>query len=284
MVRLMGGMGNQLFQYAAGRRLASRHHADLVLDLGWFAHEGKDVVAPRSFQLGGFEIPAALTELDPRVLVDWEQKRRRLFSRRRLEVIRQRDLDVMLDERVLHAPDDVLLLGYWQSEKYFFEVADLVRRDLRFHAEPDGSYADLDEIAGKASGVAVHVRRGDYVTDPGTSAFHGVLGRDYYRRALKLVEERVDQPKFLAFSDEPDWVEREFASEFPLSVVAGGDAHQELRLMSRCKHHVIANSSFSWWGAWLGEGKGSVVVAPSRWFADPAIDTSSIVPERWIRV
>jgi len=280
----MGGMGNQLFQFAAGRRLASRHGSELLLDLGWFRHEGKSVVTPRSFQLDGFEVAARLTELHPRVLAGWEGKRRSLFSRRRLEVIRQRDSDATLEERVLNAPDDVLLLGYWQSEKYFVDVADVVRRELHFRDEPDERYAYVDDIARNPSAVAVHVRRGDYVAHPETSAVHGALGRDYYRRALGLVAARVDEPQFLAFSDDPEWVERELASEFRLTVVTGGDAHQELRLMSLCTHHVIANSSFSWWGAWLGEQSDSVVVAPELWFSDPRVDTSSVIPERWVRV
>jgi hypothetical protein len=285
VVRLMGGMGNQLFQFAAGRRLASRHGSELLLDLGWFRHEGKSVATPRSFQLGGFEVAAGLTELQPRVLAGWERKRRwSLSSRRRLEVIRQRDSDAALDERVLGAPDDVLLLGYWQSEKYFVDAADVVRRELRFPDEPDERYAHVDEIARNPSAVAVHVRRGDYVAHPETSAVHGALGRDYYRRALELVAARVEDSQFLAFSDEPEWVERELAPEFRLMVVTGGDAHQELRLMSRCTHHVIANSSFSWWGAWLGEQNDSVVVAPARWFSDPGVDTSSVIPERWVRL
>jgi hypothetical protein len=284
VVRLMGGMGNQLFEFAAGRRLVSHHGSELMLDLGWFRHEGKSVVTPRSFQLGGFELAAGLMELHPRVLAGWEGKRRSLFPRQRLEVIRQRDSDATLDQRVLSAPDDVLLLGYWQSEKYFADVADVVRRELHFRDEPDERYVHIDEIAGDPSAVAVHVRRGDYVAHPETSAVHGALGRGYYRRALDLVAARVNDPQFLAFSDDPEWVERELASEFRLTVVTGGDAHQELRLMSRCTHHVIANSSFSWWGAWLGEQNDSVVVAPARWFSDPLVDTSSVIPERWVRL
>lgn len=280
----MGGLGNQLFQFAAGRRLAVRHGAELVLDLGWFKHEGRTLARSRPYALDGFEFDARSTVFHPRALRAFEERRRSPLSRRRLDVIRQRDGDQAVDERVLEAPDDVLLIGYWQSEAYFLDVADLVRSEVRIRAAPTARYAAFDALVERASAVAVHVRRGDYVSNPTTKAFHGVLGRDYYRRAVAHVAERVRDPVLVAFSDEPGWVERELASDLSLTVVSGGDAFQELRLMSRCVHHIIANSSFSWWGAWLGERAGSVVVAPARWFADPDIDASRIVPERWQRL
>lgn len=280
----MGGLGNQLFQFAAGRRLATRHETRLAFDLGWFRHEGRAFETPRSYELGGFELNALVTKFHPRALEAFEAGRRARFSRLKLEVIRQREGDHAVDERVLNAPDDVLLVGYWQSETYFGDVAEEIRHELRTRADDSGRYAAFEQLVEKPSAVAVHVRRGDYVSNRATRAFHGTLDRDYYRRALARVREQVDDPVFVAFSDEPDWVERELASDLELSVVTGGDALQEVRLMSRCAHHVIANSSFSWWGAWLGEREGSVVVAPQRWFADPRVDTRSIVPERWQRL
>jgi hypothetical protein len=282
---MMGGLGNQLFQFAAGRRLAIRHGAELVLDLGWFRHEGRGVVPVRSYQLGALDLNARVTRVHPRALAAFESGRRRGLRRRKLEVIRQRDGDFGVDRRVLNASDDVLLIGYWQSEEYFADVAGAVRQELGIATRPvSAQYAVLDRLVDRSSAVAVHVRRGDYVSNPRTHAFHGVLDRDYYRRALDYVRGRRTATTLLGFSDDPDWVERELAADLGLTVVRGGDALQELRLMSRCAHHVVANSSFSWWGAWLGERDDSLVVAPQRWFADPRADTRSIVPERWRRL
>jgi len=280
----MGGLGNQLFQFATGRRLARRHGSELMLDLGWFRYEGKEFGTPRSYQLGGFELSARAAELPPRFVQAFEAGRRPRFSSLKLDVIRQREGDHAVDARVLNASDDVLLIGYWQSEAYFTDVADTVKAELRLDTAFSEEYVRFGPVVDRPSAVAVHVRRGDYVSMPTTREFHGVLERDYYRRALAHVAERVADPVFVAFSDEPDWVQGELAGELPMTVVSGGDALQELRLMSRCPHHVIANSSFSWWGAWLGEREASVVVAPRRWFADPRVDTSSIVPERWQRL
>jgi hypothetical protein len=271
VVRLMGGLGNQLFQYAAGRRLATRHGVDLVLDLGWFVHEAHLVAAPRTYELGFLELPHRQVELDPSLIARWEQRRRR-FPRRSLNVIRQRDGDMSVDPRVLSAPDESLLIGYWQSERYFAEIEGTIRAEIGL---ADGDDGDL---------VAVHIRRGDYVSHPETNAFHGVLGREYYDRAFAAVASRIPSPRYLAFSDEPAWVEAEFVDVGSLEVVAGGAAGDDLRRMASCRHHVIANSSFSWWGAWLGELPGSVVVAPARWFEAPCLDSADIVPDRWLRV
>ena len=284
-VRLIGGLGNQLFQFAAGRRLAGRHGSELVLDLGWFRYEGRDFATPRPYALGGLGLQARTKRFRLRTVRAFEAGRRHPFSSRTLEVIRQREGDFTVDERVLNAPDDVLLIGYWQSEAYFADAAEEIRRELGIRSVPvREQYRVLDRAVETRSAVAVHVRRGDYVSSPATRAVHGVLDREYYRRALRYVAERVVEPAFFAFSDETGWVERELASEMCLTVVHGGDALQELRLMSRCAHHVIANSSFSWWGAWLGERSESVVVAPRQWFADPRADTRSVVPARWERL
>jgi hypothetical protein len=243
------------------------------------------VTTPREYALTGFQLDAVVTELHPRVLAGWEgRERRRLFARRSLQIIRQRDSDFTVDSRVLVAPDNVLLIGYWQSEDYFLDVHAAIRRELRFRSGLAPGYAGFESLATKPSSVAVHVRRGDYVSDATTSAVHGALGPDYYRRALAFVAERVQEPEYLAFSDDPEWVERELAAKLSLTVVSGGDAHQDLQLMSLCTHHVIANSSFSWWGAWLGEQDGSVVVAPAGWFGDSRVDTRSMVPARWRRL
>jgi hypothetical protein len=267
----MGGLGNQLFQYAAARRLALEHDAELALDLGWFRHEGRGLTTRRDFQLERLPIAGRTIEIEPETIARWE-RRRLLRGRNGLTVLRQQPDDHGVDERVLAAPDGVLLIGYWQSEQYFSAVADTLRAELAPAGEPDhGS-------------VALHVRRGDYVRVQSTRDFHGLLPLDYYKAALEYVTERVPDARVLAFSDEPEWVREHLLPEHPISVADTGDAHEDFRLMSSCAHHVIANSSFSWWGAWLGERPGSIVVAPRRWFADERLDTTELVPERWVRL
>ncbi|HEY2374035.1 MAG TPA: alpha-1,2-fucosyltransferase [Gaiellaceae bacterium] len=257
-----------------------------MLDLGWFRHESPSVITPRMFALDTFNLAVRTTELSPHVVARWQERSGglvRWLGRRPLNVVRQREGDFAVDDRVIGAADGVLLVGYWQSEAYFSDARDVIRSELRFPGL-SSAYTQSESTVANPSAVSVHVRRGDYVTSPQTNAVHGALGVDYYRRALAHVANRVSKPSFIVFSDDPEWVERELARELPLTVVSGGDPVQELGLMSRCTHHVIANSSFSWWGAWLGEREGSVIVAPERWFADPNVETRDIVPARWRRL
>jgi hypothetical protein len=280
----MGGLGNQLFQFAAGRRIALRCGVELVLDLGWFRHEAAAFATPRTYELGPIASNLRAIELSPREIEGLEGTRRRPRSTPRLRVIRQRDGDHSVDERVLEAGDDVLLVGFWQSEAYFADIVGVLRSELRDIGAPQAVDSDLHPLVRHPGAVSVHFRRGDYASNPTARAFHGLLGPDYYRGAVEQVARRVPGAVFAAFSDEPDFVERELAAELGLTILSTGDALQELRLMSRCTHHVIANSSFSWWGAWLGEKEDSVIVAPERWFAEAGVDSSSIVPERWRRL
>ena len=269
VVRLMGGLGNQLFQYAAGRRLAIRHGVELVLDLGWFRHEAQLVAAPRRFELEPYGLENERIELHPKEILRWEHPSRLRFRHPR-QVIRQRDGDLGVDARVLEAVDGVVLIGYWQSEQYFLDVEETIRSDVRRSTASD------------AGAVAVHIRRGDDIAHPQTHAVHGVLPVEYYDEAMQLVARQVDGARFLAFSDEPEWVKAELGSSLPLEVAAAARAYDDLAAMADCRHHIIANSSFSWWGGWLGERADSVVVAPRRWFADRS-STQRRRPDRWIR-
>lgn len=288
----MGGLGNQLFQYAAGRRLAVARGTELVLDLGWFRHDAPHYATPRTYELQDIPLPVRMISLPPETISRWEgglrARARRWPSRRtRLPVIRQQDDTVGVDERVLSAPADVVLIGYWQSERYFHDVAETIRADLELPAAPAPRYWALLDAIHSSEAVAVHVRRGDYVTVPRTARFHGSLPTSYYHHAMRRVAERVSaRPRVFVFSDDPEWAEEHLSFELPTEHVgrSGWPPAAELRLMASCRHHVIANSSFSWWAAWLAEHPGQVVVTPSAWFRDAAADSSAIVPSRWLRI
>ena len=288
VVRLMGGLGNQMFQYAAARRLALASGSSLVVDLGWFAHEARRYRTPREFELGRFGLRARWVTLPPRTVEAWErgEAARLGLRRRRLSVLRDEGAATRVDQRVLAAPDDVLLAGYWQSERYFMEVSDVIRADFSFRGTPPAPYAELLRVARAPTSVGVHVRRGDYVDDPVANAFHGTLDARYYREAVERIAERSGDIHVLLVSDDPEWAAGHLHFDHQVTNVsaAGGDAVDELRVLAACTHHVIANSSFSWWGAWLAEREGQIVVAPRRWFRDAAIDTSELLPLRWIRL
>jgi hypothetical protein len=276
-VRLMGGLGNQMFQYAAGRRLADLHSVDLVLDLSHFADQPAEEV-PRQFELDCFRIRAELSETR---IATTSSLLGRLIRPGRLRLLREKHFPVQ--HRVLLAEDETLLYGYWQSEQYFVDDGEAIRRDftLRRPLSPrKQAIADLiDENA-----VALQVRRGDYATHPPSMKFHGLMPLDYYRRAADRIVQFVPSPHFLVVSDDPTWCQEHLGLGHPTTVVdrtVGGD-HEDLMLMSMCHHHVIANSSFGWWGSWLATNPHKKVIAPRRWFTNPEIDTRDLTPEGWI--
>jgi hypothetical protein len=174
------------------------------------------------------------------------------------------------------------LMGYWQSERYFLDQQKSIRRDFRYRQPLAGRNSVLAaEISARPS-VSVHIRRGDYLSDQ----IMDVCALDYYRAAAKFLEERIGCPAYYVFSDDTNWVLSHFDFLSCVTVIdhnKGLDSHHDMQLMNRCKHHIIANSSFSWWGAWLNPSTEKIVVAPRTWFRDGR-DDSDLVPSQWIRL
>jgi len=284
VTRLQGGLGNQMFQYAAGLRLAAARQAELRLDLSLL--DVRDGRTPRTFELDRLSITATrATPEETEALLTKRPLAARLVRRDPRAAARERHFHY--DPAVAQLPDDTCLEGYWQSERYFADAADLVRRQFRLRSEPSGRNAELVRQIASCTAVSVHVRRGDYATDPTTNAAHGLCPLDYYRRAAAYLAQRVREPVFFLFSDDPEWTKAHLAlGGDAIAVDHNGpdDGAEDLRLLSLCRHHVIANSSFSWWGAWLCEHAEKIVVAPDRWFADRAKDTSDLLPARWVKL
>jgi hypothetical protein len=287
--RLEGGLGNQMFQYAAGLRLATARNTRLKLDLSGL--DDPTIRTPRSYELDAFAVTAELaspSDIEPimarsggligGLAARWPRDRSRPATVERT---------FCFDPQVLLLPDGVCLRGYWQSERYFEDVSDLVREELTFRASAVGRNAEtLKEIAA-CNSVSLHVRRGDYMTDPAVYAMHGVCSIDYYHHAVDHIRERVANPTFYLFSDEPEWVRENLDLGGSVRLVDHNgpeDGSEDLRLMSRCAHHIIANSTFSWWGAWLNPGPDKIVIAPKRWFADDSLDTSDLLPASWVKL
>ncbi len=290
VVRLAGGLGNQMFQYAAGRRLAQHHKVELKLDLSELENCPAGCT-PRTFQLNTLNISAGIAS--PEEIAStfclqetlwglaWS-KLRQVVGFPRATMVTERHFH--FDPRVLSAPRQSYLVGYWQSEKYFDEVSDALRREFTCREPLSGENRRVAEAIGACNSVSVHVRRGDYVTNPASSETHGVCGMDYYHPCVEELCRTVPEPHLFLFSDEPEWVEAHFATGLPTTVVGHNGpelAHEDLRLMSLCRHNIIANSSFSWWGAWLNQNHGKIVFAPKKWLRDERHDTSDVVPAAW---
>lgn len=292
-VWILGGLGNQMFQYAAGRALALRLGAELKLDLSWFSTiaEGD---TPRRYMLGdAFSIAAATATPEECARLRWREESG--FSRF-LRAVRRRPrpyattcicepyFSYWADFERLTPP--AYLLGYWQNELYFKAIADMIRQDFMFPPLRDEAETLAQRIRAARNPVAVHVRRGDYVSNPVTHRYHGVCSPEYYSEALAIIAAKAGSLELFLFSDDPAWVREHFGSEgFSVNVVEFS-AHvnlpwHDMHLMSLCKHHITANSSFSWWGAWLANG-GGMVCAPRRWFAEESKVADNPAPDKWI--
>lgn len=280
VVKLSGGLGNQMFQYAAGRRLALRHRTRLVVDTSHYKNYKDRGFELDCFKLAGDVLVDALPDqpLKPTVQNGFEDDD---F----VGLVGPGDGKVgRFEPRILSAPDNTRLIGLWQSEEYFKDYSGQIRQDFSFKKPATGQNAKLLTEIADHNAVSIHVRRGDYASYP-HSVTLGPLGADYYQKALKIIKSKVKRPVFYVFSDDPVWCKHNLDLGHNFVVVDhNSKGCDDMRLMSACKHHIIANSSFSWWGAWLNPDPGKIVVAPEPWFIDAGFDTSDFVPRRWLQV
>lgn len=179
--------------------------------------------------------------------------------------------------------NNTYLHGYWQTEKYFTNIKDQLRKDFTFPS-PSGQNAELCEQLQSEQSISLHVRRGDYLN----FAAHSVCSQDYYQSAVKEVLKTVSgDPRIYIFSDDPEWAAANLKFTVPTHVIdhnSGAADFEDMRLMSMCAHNIIANSSFSWWAAWLNAHSNKVVVAPKEWFGDPKLNNPDITPDSWRRI
>lgn len=287
VVRLSGGLGNQLFQYAAGRALSSRLDAELVLDRSWFGQRSWRTTS-RPYELDPYPLQART--LETRELPTLALYTNAMLKRVPLGALRGplrlvREAHPGFDPSFLALRDDVYLDGYWQSPRYFESLAAHVRREATPTVAMSGDDRRVIASMESSDPVAVHVRRGDYVSVRAAAKAHGALSIDYYRAATSAVLERLRAPQFLVFSDDPKWTRENLRIDAPTQYVAhngAAGAFQDLRLMASCRHQIVANSSLSWWGAWLNPNPGKIVIAPEPWFN--AGDPADLIPDQWLRI
>jgi hypothetical protein len=291
VVRILGGIGNQLFCYAAARRLAIVNDAELVIDsVSGFAY---DYVYRRKCQLHHFSIPCREATLSERL---WPFSRLRRFLKKwanhfkpfdKRTYIKQRGTD--FDPRILKLKTcgkTVYLDGYWQSESYFEDVKDTIRDDLRVIPPVDATNKEMAARINNCMAIAVHFR---FFDPPGVAGQHNISA-SYYKRAIDLIESRIYSPHYFLFSDHPEIAKAMITiPKARITVISHnkGDenAYADLWLMTQCKHFIIANSTFSWWGAWLGERADTMVIAPNIVIRGiTSWGFKGLIPERWLLI
>ena len=282
IVELKGGLGNQLFQYAVGRRLSLTLGVPLKLDISFYKRHSQ-----RTYELHRFCIEAGITT--PWEVARWRGPRLLTRITQPLGLLPRlvSEKSFEFDPAIVHLQDGRYLEGYWQSYRYFADVAPQIRSELSVGTPPpDADRSLLDRMA-QCNAVCLHVRRGDYVSNPIARQYHGLCTSEYYRTAVESIASQLRAPELFVFSDDMPWVRQNLRFELPTAYVEhhGVDsAPLELRLMAGCRHFVIANSSLSWWAAWLSANENTIVYAPRRWFADPSINTSELTPPAWHRL
>lgn len=290
IVRISGGLGNQMFQYAAGLAVAKKKKADLLLDLDDYAsnkhHHGFELDRVFSCHIG------TASQEQVRNILGWRYPPtvRRLLTKAPMGIFRGQRFIVEPHFNYWKGIFDIetpcYLQGYWQSERYFKGITDQVRAAFRFRGDLSEKNEFLVQEMKAANSVSIHVRRGDYVHNSSASATHGVCDLGFYRDAILYIKEIVDNPCFYVFSDDIEWVSENLHIEGRHKYIrhnVGEESYNDMRLMSACRHNIIANSTFSWWGAWLNSFPDKVIVAPLKWFAITK-NTQDLLPRDWVKI
>ena len=295
IIKLFGGLGNQIFQYALGRHLALKNNIPLFLD----TFSGfQDDFYQRNYTLDIFKIPANIADKNLIEKINRLQNplgRKDKFQNWLTKNIFQfnplfiNGKHFQYDPEIFHLQTKFAYVsGYWQTEKYFKEIENTIRQDLTFVNPISSENQDLKAAIQESNSVCLHVRRLLGIAEGKINAdgvkFHGSASLDYYSKALNIITQQEQQPHFFVFADEPAWAKENIKLPYPTTFVEGNADFEDLQLMSLCKHHIIANSSFSWWAAWLNANPEKIVIMPKAWFADQSVNTSDVCPVTWLSI
>ncbi len=293
IVKLMGGLGNQMFEYAFGRYLAIKNDTQLKLDISQLkSREIRMEHTVREFALDAFNIPSAIA--GPEELKRYDKGKFQkvldllmLFIPLKRKGLFIREPYFRFFKKALNTPEESYLDGYWQSEKYFLPVRETLLKDFSLKIPLDSSNKNIAEQIKMERSVSIHVRRGDYLSIAQNTSLFEICDAAYYVSALNEISKTEKNIVLYVFSDEPEWFNQNVKTNFPVVYVthnSGTQSYIDMYLMSLCKHNIIANSSFSWWGAWLNENSNKIVVTPKRWFRNNSKDTGDLIPKEWIKL
>ncbi|MDC1455963.1 alpha-1,2-fucosyltransferase [Flavobacteriaceae bacterium] len=305
VVKLFGGLGNQMFQYATGRGIADKTNQTLKIETetGFI-----DDFYERKYSLNHFNIIENIVsplEL-PQHIIGVPEKN--VFLKRCIQYVNNRypllnyryprdgwmilhEKNKMYDQRVMTPSEKKYLVGYWQSEKYFLHIRDILINDFSLKVPFHGINLEMVMKMSKTNSVSLHLRRlhgiSNGIESSAHNETHGALILDYYQNALNYIKERVSDLNIFVFSDDQDWARSNINLPFPTYFMDQNDDNHnylDLILMSKCKHQIIANSSFSWWGAWLNQNPSKIVISPRKWFVDDELNENDTIPLNWIKL
>lgn len=300
IVRIQGGTGNQLFQYAFGRGVATNlsrrlnRPVELLIDKSvcdntrWDPHK-----IHRKYSLGLFNTKVKFAKNSDFFGFIWLRKHYKFFNKF-YDFLRFKkfffpfyypEQTFAYDENILLRKKNTYYDGYWQTEKYFKHIADDIRAEITSVIPLSKEMENIRQKIKVVNAVSLHIRRGDYIADNVATNYHGICSLEYYKNAIAYIEKHVNTPNFFIFSDDYAWAVENFKFiKNPVICINSSEAsdYEDLALMRECKHHIISNSSFGWWGAWLNPRKDKIVIGPKAWFRNaPKADTRDTFPEEW---
>ena len=297
----MGGLGNQMFEYAAGLAVAERHRTVLKVDVGWYGAD-MSLDAINRYNMHCLNVPVQFATANEIARMKGGLTRQeklvcalaKSLRLPRLVSLFDKPGDVHFQKQWTYypefeeVPNERYLYGNFQSEKFFSPVAPLIRRQFTLRYPPTPEVEALAARIKSGPSVAVHFRRGDYLTNAENARVMGIVGHDYYNRAIELLRARMpSDTTYYFFSDEIELVQKEYRPTVPavfVNIFQSGNFYDKIRLMGLCEHNIIANSTFSWWAAWLNANPDKTVIAPRRWFGEQGHPDEDMCPEGWERV
>lgn len=288
-ILLSGGLGNQMFQYAAAKALAQRLDSPLNIDLYGLTKKTKATV--RSYELDIFNIDAPIRSTIKGKLVikmrPFIQKHRLFFQHFGILT----DTYALQYESLIETiKGNIIMSGYFQSEQYFKDVKSDIYKGFSFKKPLNNKNLEVAKKVAQSESIAIHIRRGDYITDKGANQNFVTCGKEYYQKAITYIANKIQNPIFYVFSEDMDWVKENLDfGDFPVTFIdwnRGSESYLDMQLMSLCKHNIIANSSFSWWAAWLNQNTQKIIVAPEKWFQEEFKNKflDNFYPEGWIKM
>jgi hypothetical protein len=289
IVKLLGGLGNQMFQYALAVKMAHLNNDIIKMDLrGLFA--GEDV--RKEYELDIFGISqnqAEQNEYSPFYkktkfgsvqlwnIINTIKKRKTFF-----------DPDFVFHPEFLeYRGSNLMLRGLFQSEKYFINIRSKIIETFHFPEFEDSANITIAQQIEKVNAISLHVRRGEFANNQKYNQVIGTCDLEYYKKAISYITGKIQKPVFFIFSDDPEWVKQNIVMDSPCYYITqntGKQSYRDMQLMSLCKHNIIANSTFSWWGAWLNQNPDKIVIAPQIWFSGWDYNTKDLIPISWIKI
>ncbi len=265
VVRILGGLGNQLFQYAYAKSLSAKGYEVKI-----------DISAFKNYQLhGGYHLNEFKIDLP-------EASKLESFIAKYAFRIPMKEKSLLFQKRFLNPKKSAYIKGYFQTENYFKDIRAILLKQIIVKKQLSSSTIDyLEQITIKKNTCAIHVRRGDYVLDEKAKKVHGICDLNYYKEAIKLMREKCNEIDFFVFSDDISWVKKNLKIKNAVYVEHQVIPHEDIHLMSLCNHNITANSSFSWWAAWLNQHKNKIVIAPKKWFV---INENEVACKNWIQL